>query len=205
MRVGIDRRLNPRCCAATTGRSMVPRGFSMIELILVLTVAGIVLGIAAPKMRVSPTRKVRMTAIQLQRDLELTRTRALSTKKMARVAFDTNKKSYQGFLDHDRNGEIGEQKRESEALHAFGRRDLPKDVDFGVGTAGRIPEDSTGAGAITFEDELVEFGARGVTVPFGQRGVIYLVHRDDPDAVAAVGISGSASFKIWAYRDGAWR
>ncbi len=187
------------------GRHEASRGFTLIETVLVLMIVGIVLGIAGPKMRVSPTRKVRMTAIQLQRDLELTRTRALSTKRMARMAFDTGEKSYEGFLDHDRDGDITEKKVESEALHAFGRRELPKNVNFGLGTPGRIPEDTTGGGPITFEDELVEFNARGVTVPFGQRGVIYLVHRDDPDAVAAVAISGSASFKILAYRDGAWR
>ncbi len=203
--MGSYRPLNLRRRAAMNGRHEASRGFTLIETVLVLMIVGIVLGIAGPKMRVSPTRKVRMTAIQLQRDLELTRTRALSTKRMARMAFDTGEKSYEGFLDHDRDGDITEKKVESEALHAFGRRELPKNVNFGLGTPGRIPEDTTGGGPITFEDELVEFNARGVTVPFGQRGVIYLVHRDDPDAVAAVAISGSASFKILAYRDGAWR
>ncbi len=181
------------------------RGFTLIEAIVVLSIVGVVLGIAAPKMRVSPVRKVRTTAIQLQRDLELSRTRALSTKKTTRFKFDVSGNAYQGYLDHDRNGLIEETAAESDALHAFGRRELPKDLKFGLGTPGRIPEDSTGGSAVTFANDLVEFGSRGVTIPFGVRGVVYLVHRDDPDAVAAIGVSGSGSFKVWAYRDGAWR
>jgi type II secretory pathway pseudopilin PulG len=175
-----------------------------MELVIVIAIVGIMAAVALPRMRVSPGRRVATGATQLLRDLELARTRSLSTKATARVAFDVAGGAYQGFLDEDRNGVIDESAAEQAALRGFGRRELPPGVRFGRGTAGSVPGD-TAPGVVTFAGDRVEFDARGITVPFGQRGTIYLVHRDHPDAVAAVTVSGSASFKVWVYRGGEWQ
>jgi prepilin-type N-terminal cleavage/methylation domain-containing protein len=179
-------------------------GFTLIEMVFVIAMVGILMMILVPRMRVSPTRKVRLTAQQLMRDMEVGRTRALATKKGALIVFDVSGSTYTGFLDDNRDGVFGQTVAESRALNARGRVTLPSAIQFGRGSAPSIPADS-GAGAITFVGNQVEFSARGVTVPFGTRGVIYLVHRNDPNAVAAVSVSGAGSFETWSFVGGEWR
>ena len=67
-----------------------------------------------------------------------------------------------------------------------------------------VPGD-TGSGAITFLTDRVELNGRGVTIPFGTRGAVYFTHRDDPEAVAAVTVTGSGTVKLWVYRGGVWQ
>ena len=49
-----------------------------------------------------------------------------------------------------------------------------------------------------------EFDTRGMLTPLGTTGVIYLVHEDDPDALAAVTLSGGGAFRYWRFRNGQW-
>ena len=79
-----------------------------------------------------------------------------------------------------------------------------RNVGFGRGDAGPLPGD-VGSGAVTVPGGVVEFDSRGLTFPFGAKGGIYLVHERDPQAVAAVSVSGAASFRVWSQRDGVWR
>lgn len=178
-------------------------GITLIEMITVLTVMGAMLGIAIPLMRVSPQQKVDIAARQLVRDLELVRTRALAARKAVRLNFDVAAGTYVGYLDENKDGVFEESSVELAALKSFGLRDIGADVRFGAGSAGVLPDDP--ADAVTFEDDRVHFGPTGVTDPFGTRGTIYLVHRDDPGAVAAVTISGSGSFKVWKHTGGMWQ
>ena len=179
------------------------RGFSLIELLTVITVMGIMMTIALPYMRVSPQTKVRSAGRDLVRYLEVIRTRALATKKNVRLTFDLADGSYTAYLDDDGDGEIKEETWESQAV-GIGTRHLRTRTLFGMGNASELPN-YPGAGPVTFADDWVEFNTRGVTMPFGIRGVVYIRYIDDPDAVSAVSISGSASFKVWDYRDGAWQ
>jgi prepilin-type N-terminal cleavage/methylation domain-containing protein len=185
-------------------RSRTSVGFTLIEMIFVLAMMGILFAITIPRIRVSPAKKVRMAAQQLVRDLEVARTRALATKKNARVLFDVGGNAYAGYLDDDRDGVFALTQDESRALGARGRVELPRTVQFGIGSASAIPDDP-GAPPITLAGNRVEFGARGVTEPFGSRGTIYLVHRNDPNAVAAVSITAAGSFQWWTFVGGAWQ
>jgi prepilin-type N-terminal cleavage/methylation domain-containing protein len=183
---------------------MTRRGFTLIEMLIVISMISVLLAIAIPFMRVSPARQVRLAATQLSRDLEMTRTRALSARQMARVSFDTENPAYTGYADANGDGMIAETTTEMRALRAFGRREFESVIQFGRGDAGPVPGDA-GAGAITFPAAYVEFGTRGVTLPFGTRGAVYLVHRDDPGAVAAVSVTGSGSVKLWISVGGTWQ
>ncbi len=57
------------------------RGFTLIELLTVITITGLVIAIAVPRLRVSPQGKARAAAGQLVQDLELSRTRALASRR----------------------------------------------------------------------------------------------------------------------------
>ncbi|MGH9258793.1 MAG: pilus assembly FimT family protein, partial [Acidimicrobiales bacterium] len=73
---------------------MKTRGFTIIELVVVLAVMAIAMAVALPRFRLTPSHKVRSAANQLVRDLELARTRALGTKRKVRVQFDIASGSY---------------------------------------------------------------------------------------------------------------
>ena len=180
------------------------KGFTLIEMLIAITLVSVMMAIAIPFMKVSTTRRVRTQASQLSRDLELARTRALSTRSNVRLVFDESGKNYIGYMDDDRDGKILEKPEETLALRGFGRRDLSPDVSYGRGSAGAVPGD-TGSGGITFLASEVEFNGRGVTIPFGTRGAVYFTHRDDPEAVAAVTVTGSGTVKLWVYRGGQWQ
>ena len=177
-------------------------GFTLIELITVLAMVGVMLAIAIPRMRVSPLRRAGSAGRQLVADLDLARTRALAAKKTVRVTFDVAGNKYEAYLD-DGNG-IQETVAEMRALRGFDRRELHASVTYGRGSAGPIPGE-TGIGAVTLDNELVEFDGRGMTTPFGSRGSVYIVSRDDANAVSAVSVSSSGSFKVWVYRGGQWQ
>ena len=184
--------------------SMARRGFTLVEMIFVLAMMGILFAITIPRIKVSPNKKVRLSAQQLVRDLEVARTRALASKKSARIVFDLTNHSYMGYLDDDRDGAFALTDLESQALGARGKIVLPASIKFGRGSASALPGDP-GTGAITLAANTVEFGARGVTVPFGARGTIYLVHANNPDAVSAVSITAAGSFQSWRFVGGAWQ
>ncbi len=179
------------------------RGFSLIELLTVITVMGIMMTIALPYMRVSPQTKVRSAGRDLVRYLEVIRTRALAAKKNVRLTFDLANDSYTAYLDDDGNGVFTQSQAEWQAV-GIGTRSLRTGTVFGMGNASELPN-YLGTGPVTFDNDRVEFNTRGITIPFGVRGVVYIMYRDDPNAVAAVSISGSASFKVWGYRDGVWQ
>jgi prepilin-type N-terminal cleavage/methylation domain-containing protein len=172
------------------------RGFTIVELITVLTIVGIALAVVVPRFKLSRSQTVAAEARQLVRDLEVARTRALATKRSAQVVFDVARNSYTGYLDEDGNGT--ESPGEVQALHGRGKVDLSPEVRFGRGSASAAPDDVL-SGAVTFPNALVTFGPNGLTAPFGARGTIYIVSNHDPSIVAAVSVTGGGSFKVWRY------
>lgn len=181
------------------------KGFTLIEAITVVVMVGLMMAIGIPYLRISPYKETRNAGMQLARDLEAVRTRALATRSAARIVLDPSGARYTGFLDDDRDGVIVENPVEQRALRAFaGNRAVGRHVMFGRGTAGAVPND-TASGAITFTNDRVEFDPRGVTAPFGTRGVIYLVNQREPTAVVAVAVSGAGSLKLWVFKEGTWQ
>jgi prepilin-type N-terminal cleavage/methylation domain-containing protein len=181
------------------------KGFSLVELLIVVTLVGIMAAIAAPRLRVSPRTQVRLAARQLAQDLEFTRTRALGARSTARLAFVTPHRGYVSYLDFDRDGVFVQSAEEIDSLGGFRGRVFETGINFG--RAGTVPDLPAlpGAGAITLPGERIEFDSRGLSLPFGAKGVIYLTHTDDPTAVAAVSITGAAGIRSWVYRGGSWQ
>ncbi len=160
-------------------------GFTLIELLMVVIVVGVMMAVAVPKFRISPETEVQLAAMQLAQDIDLARTRALSTRSR-RVQFGASARDYTGYLDIDNDGTISGTSTEREALRGFATRTLPTRVDYGRGSAGPIPNDASSS-AITFSGSQVDFDSRGLTFPMGNSGVIYVRHEVTSSAVAAVG------------------
>jgi prepilin-type N-terminal cleavage/methylation domain-containing protein len=178
-------------------------GFTLIELIIVVFLIGTLAAVAIPRLRPSAALQVRSAAAQTVNDLELARTRAMTTRRPARLAFDVTAAEYTGYLG-TAGTPIGQTLDEMEALHGFGVRPLEGKVRFGRGMAPMLPNDP-GSGEITIPDQRIDFNSRGMTVPFGTRGTIYFHYETDPEAAAAVSINPAGSFRIWHYIDGVWQ
>ncbi len=195
-----------------THASLIPRlqprrtrqGFTLIELLIVVVVAGVMMAVLVPRFRISPDTEVQLAAMQLAQDIDLARTRALSTRSAVRVRFVSGSRNYTGFLDNDNNGAIGETQTERDALRGFATRTLPTRINFGRGSAGAVPDDG-GSSAITFGGSIVEFDSRGLTTPMGVGGVVYLRQETSTSAVAAVAVSPSGSVRLWTWRSGGWQ
>ena len=180
------------------------RGFTVIELVIVMSMMVILVGIVAPRIRVSPTRRVQGVAHQMVGHLELARSRALGQRQLTRVVFDETNRTYTAYVDHDRNDNITEIAVEVEAFFEFGERELDMFVEFGRGNASTIPGDPS-LDAITLASNELDLSVRGVPEPWGTAGTVYLVHQDDPDAVYAISIASSGSFKAWRWFQGEWQ
>lgn len=181
------------------------RGFSLVEMLVVVTIMGLMMTIIVPRLRTSPGQYVSIAARQVVRDLESTRARALTTRRATRLCFaPLVTGDYAGFLDDDNNGAIAETAAEVDALESFPARTLGNGVVYGRGNASAIPGDTLTA-AITLSDSDVDFDSRGIPAPFGAGGVVYLTHPSDPNFVAAIQIQAAGSFRLWYWRGGAWQ
>jgi len=140
------------------------RGFSLIEMLVVICIISICMAIVAPKFRVSTIQRVSLAADQLVNDLEQVRTRAITARGATRVVITTGTNRYTAYLDDNGDGVINQVATETAALRGLQTRILTDNVIFGRGAApqlGGFP----GAGATTFTGNAVNFDTRGVTTP----------------------------------------
>lgn len=184
-------------------RRVARTGFTLIELIMVVAIVGVMMAIVVPRFRITPETELQLAAMQLAQDIDLARTRALSTRSLVRVAFVSGARTYTGFLDNDGNSAIGETQAERDALRGFATRTLPTRINYGRGSRGAVP-DNPGGGDITFANAHLEFDSRGIAAPFGAGGVIYLAQVNSPAAGTAVAVSPAGSVRIWTWRNGGW-
>jgi len=182
--------------SAASARS--DRGFTIIEMLVVVTLILAVTAVVAPTFRVTPTREVENMAYLVAAHLELARDGALGRRRMIRVDFNEANSTYTAYIDHDGDGSIGAVPAEVQAFAEFGVRELEGLVEFGRGSADPLPGDA-GSGAITLTDDRLFLDNQGVPTPWGTMGTIYLTHAQEPSAVSAVSIASSGSFKTWRW------
>ena len=181
-------------------------GFTLIELVVVVTLMLVMTSILGPTFRMSPTRRVENMAHLVAAHLEMTRAHALGSRQLVRVDFDVVNGTYTAYVDHDDDDAIGAVAAEIQAFPEFGVRSLDDLVVFGRGSAGAVPGDS-GSGAVTMASDRFSLDSQGVPVPWGTMGTIYLRYARDNSAVSAISIASSGSFKVWRWwpDPGEWR
>ena len=191
------------------------RGFTLIEMVVVIILLAVIASITVPRaIKVSPAQQVDRAARSVMRDLEQIRMGAIAAKRTMRVRFYEADGFYSAFIDMtpDRSGtftEVAEEVRASGLLTRGSKGGLPgvellKGVRFGPGSATTSPLGGPIQGAIDITADNLEFNARGLVIPDGGGGVIYLVHEDEPSAVSAITISGASAFRTWRLINGAW-
>ncbi len=194
-------------------------GFTIIEVVIVMLLAGVMAAIVLPRtMRRTPEQAVYQTARQLMRDLESARMRAIAAKRVVRVSFYVSKDFYAAFQDttEELSGIIAETESESRAARLLSRGssagipgvELPANISFGAGAATVGPLSSATSDPIDFQNDRIEFDARGMVRPVSgvrKGGAIFLYHADHPSAVSAVTVSGSGAVRTWRYHSGKWR
>lgn len=187
------------------GQRPAAGGFTLIEMVVVLALLGLFLTIAIPRMGTSARTRVRQSAQQLAQDLELSRTRALTTRSAVRVNFDAASRSYRPYLDFNRDSVFAQSQAENDSLAAFASRTLQSGVQFA--RPGGVPDLPIlpGPGAITLTSNRVDFDSRGLTTPFGSKGVLYLSDPSDAAAVGAVSITAASGIRAWIYQGGIWQ
>jgi prepilin-type N-terminal cleavage/methylation domain-containing protein len=186
-------------------RTHLRRGMTLMELITVLVIVGSMLAMVLPRFKISPRQTTQAMAFQIAQDLELVRTRALSTRANTRICFQDGARGWGSFMDHDRDGIIAENDTERTAAAAFGHRDLPQGVSYGRGSAPPAPNDAFGHSNISYVNHWVEFDTRGLLTERGQTATIYLVNDSDPTAVNAVQLSPAGSVRIWTWMNNQWQ
>lgn len=180
------------------------RGFTLTEMVVVMSVIGIMAAIVAPRLRVSPAQRVRAAAVQLGQDLDLVRTRALATRRAARVVFDVDNARYDGYLAASGITTFAESAAEQDSLGSLRQRQLPGKVIFGRGEAPDVPG-YAGSGDVTLPGTHAEFNSRGLSEPFGTSGVVYMTDEDDPTFVAAVVVTAGGAIRVLTYDGENWR
>lgn len=182
------------------------RGFTVFELLTVVAIVGVMMSIIVPRMGISKSTEVQLAGMQLAQDLDLARTRALSTRSHARIVFTSGgaSPSYTGYLDDDGDSTFTESASESIALRGWRTRRLPDRIVYGRGSAPAAPEDA-GSGPITWPSSRAQFDSRGLVTPRNTTGAVYIRHANDPAEVAAIMVSPSGSVKLWLYRGTGWQ
>ena len=146
-----------------------------LELVIVMSIMIILAGIVAPRLQVTPTRRVEGVARQIVAHLELARSNALGMRLMTQVVFNPTAGTYTAYVDHDRDGNITLVVDEVNAFSDFGEQDLGVLVEFGRGTSTTIPGDPSLL-SVTLTDNTLELSVQGVPEPWGTMGTVYLVH-----------------------------
>lgn len=120
------------------------------------------------------------------------------------MAFDVAGNRYVSYLDDDRNGAFSENAAEMAAFLGGRWTRLDGEIRFGRGSTSAAPGDGA-SGAVTFPGNRLNFDSRGIPLPIGSTGYIYIHHINAPDAVAAIRVRPSGAADYALFRGGTWQ
>ncbi len=175
-------------------------GFSLAEMVVVILVAGVTASVVVPRFALSDSQRAYTSALRLADDLDRVRERAIERETNARLLFDATGGAYDGFLDADHDGSFAYTGAERDSLAVMASRAMEPPVRFGRGARAPVPG-FPAADAVSFDGAAITFDARGLLYPMGDRGVIYLHADDEPDALAAVTVTGAGQVRVWRWSE----
>lgn len=187
--------------AATGHAAATRRGYTMVELVMVMVILGILTAVGVTRLRETPRQAADGAARQVVQDLELARTRAYSSRSAVRFVVDDT--SYRFFLDVDRDSTFAESAAERDAYGTGAERRLDPRLRFGRGALPAVPGDSVPVtpGA----EHRFRFDRRGIPEPFGTSFTLYVGHEADARSATALTVTAAGNVRLWTFTDGAWR
>lgn len=172
------------------------KGFSLLELLFVLCIAGILATIATPVFSTwIPDYRLRGMAKELYADMHLAKMRSIKENDKYRIVFNTGEKNSYNFIKAD--GAI-------EKTVLFNPEDSDSFVSFGCGDA---KKDATKAGdtppsdGVSYTDNAVTFNPRGT----GTSGYVYLANSKGSSYAVGTLSSGVIFIKKWDSKNQAWK
>jgi prepilin-type N-terminal cleavage/methylation domain-containing protein len=172
------------------------KGFSLLELLFVLCIAGILATIATPVFSTwIPDYRLRGMAKELYADMHLAKTKAIKENDKYKIVFNTGKNNSYKFIKAD--GAI-------EKTVLFNPADSDSIISFGCGDA---TKDATKAGGsppsdgVSYTDNAVTFNPRGT----GTSGYAYLTNSKGSSFAIGTLSSGVIFIKKWDRKSQAWK
>ncbi len=188
-------------------------GFTLLETVVVLLVAGILMGMALPNLhKFNQNRTIEAAAQMLQSDLNYLRTLAVGQHHLTQIVFDPANTSYTTYADLDDNGTF----ESTELLKTVKLDNTFTDVRFGRAssintnplygstTHSDMPSISFGGPEVGNLQTRYHYG--GVA---SQAGYIFLTTQNDLDSDStdnqlSVTVQRIGSVKWWRYNGGRW-
>jgi prepilin-type N-terminal cleavage/methylation domain-containing protein len=177
------------------------RGFTMVEMVIVIVILGILTAVGVTRLRETPRQAADGAARRVVQDIELARTRAYASRTAVRLVVDDT--SYRFFLDADRDSAFTESAAERDAYGSGAERLLDPRLRFGRGTLPAVPGDTT-----TFVPGTplrFRFDRRGIPEPFGATFTLYVGHTADARSASALTVTAAGNVRLWTFTGGAWR
>lgn len=172
------------------------RGFSLLELLFVLCIAGILATIATPAFSTwIPEYRLRGMAKELYADMHLAKMKAIKENDIYKIVFITGGNDSYSFKRADGAIEktVNFNQEDSGSIISFGYGDATKDA---TKTGGSPPSDG-----VSYAGNAVTFNPRGT----GTSGYVYLANSKGSSFAVGTLSSGVIFIKKWDKKIRAWK
>ncbi len=197
------------------------RGFSLTEMLIVVTMIGLMTAIALPSfLRETPGEQVTRASHEVAQAMRLARFRAVSQNRAVYFDFEPGGKDafYTAYVNLGDPGdvptgtpaEIGAARIPGFNDVGVGQRGalLPEAVAFATSSASSGPGGQAATTALDLPSNPLVFGSRG-TVVWPDAGLaqatIYISHSERPGEVRSVTVERTGIVKVWSLKGGVWQ